>query len=184
VARLVAFLRAINVGGHIVTMDVLRRQFSGLGFKEVETFIASGNVIFTSGAGDHAALERRIERRLLAELGYEVATFLRTADEVARIARYLPFPEAEMRAARSMNVGFVGQAPSPAEKKTILGLRTDNDAFHVNGREVYWKILTGQAESKMSNAQFEKVVGRRITFRGMRTVERLAARLAPEGRSG
>jgi len=184
VARLVAFLRAINVGGHIVKMDVLRGHFGGLGLKEVETFIASGNVIFTSGAGDLAALERKIEKRLLAELGYEVATFLRTAEEVAQVARYLPFPAAEMRAARSMNVGFIGQVPSPAEKKAILGLRTDDDAFHVNGREVYWKCATGQAESKVSNVLFENVVGRKITFRGMRTVERLAARLETEGRGG
>jgi len=184
VARLVAFLRAINVGGHVVRMDALRTHFGALGFKDVETFIASGNVIFTTGTGDLAALERRIEKRLLAELGYGVATFLRTADEVGKIASYLPFSEAEMRAARSINVGFVGQAPSPAERKSILGLRTDTDAFHVSGREVYWKCLTGQAESKMSNTLFEKVVGQRITFRGMRTVERLAARLASEGRSG
>jgi uncharacterized protein (DUF1697 family) len=177
VARLVAFLRAINVGGHTVTMEVLRGHFGDLGLKDVETFIASGNVIFNSGAGDLAALERKIEKRLLAELGYEVATFLRTDAEVARIARYLPFPEQQMRAAGSMNVGFLAEVPSPADKKVILGLRTDNDSFHVNGREVYWMCVTGQGESRMSNVQFEKAVKRRVTFRGMRTVERLAARL-------
>ena len=46
--RLIAFLRAINVGGHNVTMEKLRKQFEALGCEEVETFIASGNVIFTS----------------------------------------------------------------------------------------------------------------------------------------
>jgi hypothetical protein len=54
----------------------------------------------------------------------------------------------------------------------------------VNGREVYWMCATGQGESKMSNVQFEKTVKRRVTFRGLRTVERLAARLGAEGRSG
>ena len=50
--RFVAFLRAINVGGHVVTMDQLRAAFQELGFDDVETFIASGNVIFSSPAKD------------------------------------------------------------------------------------------------------------------------------------
>jgi uncharacterized protein (DUF1697 family) len=183
VARLVAFLRAINVGGHVVKMDALRGHFGALGFKDVETFIASGNVIFTSGAGDHTALERKIEKRLVAELGYEVATFLRTDAEVARIARYLPFPEAQMRAAGAVSVGFLGEAPSPADKKVILGLKTDNDSFHVNGSEVYWMCQTGQGESNMSNVLFEKAVKRKVTFRGVRTVARLAALLEPGGKA-
>jgi uncharacterized protein (DUF1697 family) len=180
-ARFVAFLRAINVGGHVVTMEALRGHFGAIGLRDVDTFIASGNVIFDSGAADLAALERKIEKRLLAELGYDVATFLRSDSEVARIARYLPFPEAQMRTAGAVSVGFLGEAPSPADKQLILGLKTDNDSFHVNGREVYWMCQTGQGESKMSNVQFEKAMKRKITFRGMRTVERLAARLATAG---
>ena len=68
--RLFAFLRAINVGGHTVTMAELRGQFEALGFSDVETFIASGNVIFTSRAKGGQALERRIEARLHQTLGY------------------------------------------------------------------------------------------------------------------
>ena len=76
--RLIAFLRAINVGGHTVTMDKLRKEFEALGLMEVETFIASGNVIFTPRSLDVVALEKKIEARLRASLGYEVATFVRT----------------------------------------------------------------------------------------------------------
>ena len=63
-ARLFAFLRAINVGGHTVTMDTLRGLFEGLGLDDVETFIASGNVIFTSPSKSIATLEPQIEARL------------------------------------------------------------------------------------------------------------------------
>ena len=82
--RLVAFLRAINVGGHTVTMEELRRLFTSLGGKDVETFIASGNVIFNSRSRDIPALEHTIEQRLHAALGYEVATFVRTAGKSPR----------------------------------------------------------------------------------------------------
>ena len=81
--RYIAFLRAINVGGHTVKMDALRELFEALGFEQVETFIASGNVIFETTETDTAALERRIETHLQAALGYAVATFLRSDAEVA-----------------------------------------------------------------------------------------------------
>src|SRR3954470_8101179 len=97
--KLVAFLRAINVGGHTVTMASLREAFGAVGLKDVETFIASGNVIFTAPAGKTAALERQIEGHLHGILGYEVKTFVRTQAEVAAIAAYQPFSAARVRAA-------------------------------------------------------------------------------------
>ena len=57
--KFVAFLRAINVGGHLVKMDELRGLFEALGFSNVETFIASGNVIFDSKATNVKSLERK-----------------------------------------------------------------------------------------------------------------------------
>ena len=69
----VAFLRAINVGGRVVRMDVLKREFTALGFANVETFIASGNVMFSTRGTDRSKLTRRIEERLRGALGYEVA---------------------------------------------------------------------------------------------------------------
>ena len=105
--RLIAFLRAINVGGHTVTMARLRKEFEALGFTDVETFIASGNVIFTAPQGDLAALEKKIEARLLKSLGYEVATFVRTCDEVAAVAGCRPFPSAQIDDEAAVYVGFV-----------------------------------------------------------------------------
>ena len=75
--RYIAFLRAINVGGHVVKMDALRAHFAALRLTAVESFIASGNVIFLATSADPTALEQRIEARLAAQLGYSVATFLR-----------------------------------------------------------------------------------------------------------
>ena len=89
--RYVAFLRAINVGGRRVKMDHLRKLFEALGTSNVETFIASGNVIFDSEADDPRVLERKIEDHLQESLGYEVATFVRSTSELAGIARYRPF---------------------------------------------------------------------------------------------
>ena len=90
--RYVAFLRAINVGGRVVKMERLRQLFEELGFAKVETFIASGNVIFESRSQSAPALQKKIESYLHKFLGYEVATFLRTDAELAKIAVYRAFP--------------------------------------------------------------------------------------------
>ena len=75
--RYVAFLRAVNVGGRVVKMEALRRIFESAGLTNVETFIASGNVLFDSGSRSEKALRAKIEKSLQNELGYSVVTFLR-----------------------------------------------------------------------------------------------------------
>ena len=174
--QLAAFLRAINVGGHTVTMAALREEFEALGLKDVETFIASGNVIFTAPPGTRAALERKIEKHLHEALGYEVKTFVRTESEVAAIAAYRPFSDARVRAARTLNVAFLAEPLPPAAGKVLMAMRTPIDDFHVNGTEMYWLCQKGQSESTFSNVRFEKAIGGRATFRGLKTIVKLAAK--------
>jgi uncharacterized protein (DUF1697 family) len=174
-AKYIAFLRAINVGGHNVKMDALREVFIGMGFGGVETFIASGNVIFEAD-GAPAALEQQIETGLQAALGYEVVTFLRTPAETAAIAALQPFPEAEFAAAAAFNVGFLKEPLGPDGLAALEALATEIDAFRAPGREVYWLCRKKQSESKISNVVFERKIKTRTTFRGMNTFQRLAER--------
>ncbi len=117
--RYIAFLRAINVGGHTVKMDQLRLLFEKLGLSNVETFIASGNVIFRSEE-EPDALQTRIESHLNASLGYEVATFLRTDAEVAAIAGVQAFNETKLAAYKTLNVGFLKQALEPETNAKLM----------------------------------------------------------------
>jgi len=175
-ARHYAFLRAINVGGHTVTMAKLRELFEELGFDDVETFIASGNVIFSSAAKNAANLEKKIESHLEAALGYEVKTFIRNGPELSALAAHKAFPEARVRAAGAYCVGFLAQSLDAAAKKALAGLASDVDAFHLHAREVYWLCRVRQHESKFSNNVFEKIVRARVTFRGMNTITKLVIR--------
>lgn len=174
--RLIAFLRAINVGGHTVTMAELRGFFENLGLEEVETFIASGNVIFASRSKEIRALEQKIENQLLGSLGYEVKTFLRTVSEVAAVARYKPFNESDPSSAAALNVAFVADPLSVEAAKSVVALKTEIDDFHVHGREVYWLCRGKQSDSKFSYARFEKMINARATWRNVNTIRRLAAK--------
>ena len=177
--RLVAFLRAINVGGHTVTMARLRQEFEALGLNDVETFIASGNVIFTSRATDLPALEKKIEARLRASLGYEVATFVRTCDDVAAIARYQAFPATQIDDDATVYVGFIERPLNAADTRAVMAFTTEVDDFRVKGREVYWLRKTRQTESPFKYVSLEKTLKIRCTFRGLNTIARLAAKHGP-----
>ncbi|HEX8229438.1 MAG TPA: DUF1697 domain-containing protein [Chloroflexia bacterium] len=173
---LVAFLRAINVGGHTVKMDHLRKLFEELGFSKVETFIASGNVIFESAEEDTQALESRIEDHLRIALGYEVATFIRSAAELAETANYEPFSQAELTEGANLFVAFLKAAPTEQGTDDLMAFRTDIDDFRVHRREVYWLCRTSMHLSAFSGARLEKTLKMPATIRNSTTVKKLAAK--------
>ena len=174
--KFIAFLRAINVGGHNVKMDALSALFVELGLTKVETFIASGNVIFESKPRNLKTLENKIAEHLHKALGYEVATFIRTVAEVHAVAEYQPFSETAMQTATALNVGFLAEPLSEEATKNLFAYRNDMDDLHVNNREVYWLCRMKQTDSPFAKKGFEKIVKTKATFRGVNTVRRLAAK--------
>ena len=174
--KYIAFLRAINVGGHTVKMAYLKELFESLGFADIETFIASGNVIFNDKSAKEAELESKIEKLLKQELGYEVTTFLRSISEVAAIVSAKPFGASLMKTSTAFNVGFLKKPLSSKAVRALLSLKTDIDDFATKGREIYWLCKLKQSQSTFSNVVFEKAVGIRATLRGMNTISRLAAK--------
>jgi uncharacterized protein (DUF1697 family) len=178
--QFVALLRAINVGGRTVKMERLRDHLTSLGLRDVQTFIASGNVIFDSRARDAAGLERKIESHLLASLGYEVATFVRSAAAVAAVAAHEPFPAAECAAVgTSLYVAFLRAEPQPIAVEQLMRYRTPTDDFHVRGREVYWLCRTKVSESTFTGAVLEKTLKMPATVRNATTVRKLVAKHCP-----
>jgi uncharacterized protein (DUF1697 family) len=171
--RYVAFLRAINVGGRTVRMDALRRAFERWGARDVETFIASGNVVFESSRRHAPSLEEAIEAHLLAAMGFSVTTFVRTIGDLSAIAAHQPFAKAELSPASRIFVGFMKKAPA---ETVIASLRTDVDDFAVRGRELYWLRRTQLMQSIASGPRIEKVLGTPLTMRNVNTVHRLAGK--------
>ena len=177
--RYIAFLRAINVGGRNVSMEKLRSCFEELRFQRVETFIASGNVIFNTRSAKVDALQVKIESTLLKALGYEVKTFIRTDAEVAAVATYKPFSSSMMESAAALNVGFLEEELTVEQLEKVAHFKTEIDDFHVQGRELYWLCRVKQSDSKFSNVMLERALKKKATFRGLNTIKRLAAKYPP-----
>lgn len=175
--RRAAFLRAINVGGRTVKMERLRATFEAMGFAGVATFIASGNVIFESAAGDDAELERRIEAALHDDLGFAVDTFLRTVADLKAVIEAVPWPAVELSSpGRSLFVAFTRSVPAAAQVDRLYALSNPVDALSVHGREVYWLRKGGNADSKIDGGRLERALAAPATVRNITTIRRMAER--------
>jgi uncharacterized protein (DUF1697 family) len=144
--RYVAFLRGINLGKRRPPMTQLKALFEELGFEEVATFIASGNVVFSAGSKNPRQLETTIAGHLKKSLGYDVDTFVRSAEEVLAIGGTKTFPE-DGKDGVTIHVIFLQQPLSTAEARKLAKIRTSTDQFRVASREFYWLCRTKVLES-------------------------------------
>lgn len=157
-------------------MDRLRTLFESLSFRDVSTFIASGNVLFEAPARSGAVgLEARIERHLEQSLGFGVATFLRSPTELRAVVSHAPFPASTVQKAHALWIAFV-KAPLSAEARDrVMALACETDDFGVHGREIHWLRRATSSEALVSGAVLEKAIGAPMTARNITTVRKLAA---------
>ena len=177
--RYFAFLRGINVVGRRVKMDRLREHVEALGFEHVETFIASGNVIFSSASRDVHAMEERIARHLREALGYEVPTFIRSQPELESIMTFEPTDPAPTD--ESVYVIFLPEAADIDLRRSLDNLSTERDRFEFAGREAYWLIRGKLSESLLFGMGLAKMTsGASTTMRTMTTIRRLVAKYSAQ----
>ena len=171
--KYIAFLRAINVTNRFVKMDVLRELFAQLDFAEVETYIQSGNVVFSSSATNQDQLETTIETHLEKELGFAVPTMVRSGAEMNKIATYNPFPQFEEMEKATSYVSFLKQAPSPDLHQKLEAMSDSMDTFHIHQQELFWLYDRTKGQSKMTNGKVEKVLKTAATRRNINTVHKI-----------
>ena len=175
--RYIAFLRGINVGGHRVKMDRLRAIFAELGLKDVSTFIASGNVLFSTESDDVNGLREKIEGHLASQLGYEVPTFLRSPAELAAIIAFNP-PEIVTQTASDSShyVIFLYTSTTDSLRSDLTELNSEMDHFYFSESEVHWLIQGKLTDSPLFGPGLDQATrGVRTTMRNMNTLRRIAA---------
>jgi uncharacterized protein (DUF1697 family) len=175
--RYVAFLRGMNLGNRRIKNEELRWHFEEMGFEEVATFRASGNVIFSApGREAEAKVAARVEAELDERLGYDVPVFLRNIDEVAAIATQRPFDPKQVEKSKGKpQVSMLKKKPSAAAKKKALALATDEDLLAIEGRELYWLPSAGISESDLDLKAIDSALGPG-TIRTMGTIEQIISK--------
>ena len=169
--RAVALLRGINVGGkRKVSMADLRTALEDEGYQDVETYVQSGNVVFTA-PGRHTSrrLEDDLERCVAGATGFDdVAVVVRTASELARVVEANPYDEPD---GTKLHVFFLKEPPAKGATDGINAKKFAPEAFAVHGKEVYLHLPNGIGRSKLAIAL--KVLDVPLTARNWKTVTTL-----------
>lgn len=163
-ARFVALLRAVNLmGGTTLKMAVLRAMCADAGFSDVETFIASGNVVFTSPLRE-VAIRHELEARLLASAGRPIGVMVRSAAEMRAVLEGNPFREE--RPDRTVAI-FLPDPPPASALEAATGRQ--GEQMLLGKREIYVYYDQGIGLSKLKIP-----AARNGTARNMNTVAKLA----------
>jgi len=169
--KYIAFLRAINVGGHaIIKMTDLKQMFESLGMENVQTYIQSGNVIFESIEEDTASMEKQIEDQVEKTMGHKTRLFVRTIQEIQSIAKKSPLTAA---GDETVYVGFLKEKPDKKLQEALLAFRSDADDFAVKGREFY-NLRRDREKSVFSNNFVEKILKMPGTTRNLTVIKKIA----------
>ena len=159
----VALLRAVNVGGRQVKMEDLKRVAGEVGVESPKTFIASGNLLFTSNKAE-AVVKKQLEKALTDHMGKPVELMVRTAQELAETVKTNPF---EKEPGNRVAAIFFDEAPAADAIKAAKNVATERLA--PGKREIYVHYPDGQGRSKLKLGT--KAPG---TARNMNTVAKLA----------
>jgi uncharacterized protein (DUF1697 family) len=174
IMHFVALLRGVNSGQNpVVKMDALRQVFEKLGFDDVRTILASGNVIFDAGTQTEDVLVRLLEPALTKALRYDVKVLVRSAAEIRRLIAAQPFAAAEKRA----YVTFLRKAPGRAALRQFTAAATTIDLRRTTGRDICYGIDLAGPRTPDAMRLLEKHFGKEITTRGWPTVVRCGAAL-------
>jgi uncharacterized protein (DUF1697 family) len=176
-SQYVAFMRAINVGGHaIVRMDDLRDIFVVAGCKGVRTYIQSGNVIFNSSARDLAAILQKVRAKLRNLLGKEPEILCRTARDIESIVRRTPFKEFAAEPGIKLYVAFLSRKPRSKPRFPLVLPKEGLEAIAITNREVF--IVSRRKKNGFygfPNNFIEKELGVSATTRNWSTVTKFVA---------
>lgn len=170
----VSLFRGINVGGNrIVPMKDLKELYASLDFKDVVTYIQSGNVVCSGNDTDMALISQRIEESFAAKFGFHSNVIVRAAAEIQEIIEHNPFQDQPEKESKRLLVLFLATQPASTALEDIHQAYTGPEELFLIGRELYIYYPDGMGRSKLSHTLLEKKLKTAGTGRNWNTVLQL-----------
>jgi uncharacterized protein (DUF1697 family) len=170
-----AFLRGINVGGHrSVRMVELKKALESLGFKNVKTFLASGNVVFQAPPMSASVLTKQLEEKLKKTFGFEISVLIRSIKELQRLDKANPFAGIKVTPQTRLFVTFLTEKPARSLKIPYVAPGGNFKILRVSRSEVCSVLtITNLRRGMQFMAILDKEFGRMITTRSWSTITRI-----------
>ncbi len=144
------------------------------GFKNIVTYIQSGNVVFDHASSDRNLLISKIEAKLQKVLGYEVKTILKTMPDIEAVISNCPFKDVSEDS--GLHVTFLSSEPEHGAIELLIPFKSDKEQLSLVGTELYLKVKKGSyGNTKLSNALLEKKLKVSATTRNWATVNKMLA---------
>jgi len=178
-ARVIALLRGVNVGGrNKIKMEALRAICGSLGCTNTQTYVQSGNVVFDTTKENLSSLSVEIESAIGSGLGFRPSVMLRTAAELRAIVSRNPFPTQAQTDPGHLVVFFLDGPPSPEARERVLALKPDPEQLRLMDREIYAYFPVDIGHSKLP-ALIDRALKLPATARNWNTVTRLLELAGP-----
>lgn len=172
----ISILRGINLAGHnIIKMDDLKKILPKCGFKNIATYIQSGNVVFQYKSTDTIKLDHLIHDKILEEFNFEMPVITLTIDEIKAIANNNPFYKDKKKDPSFFHITFLSDEPHKEYLAKVKGLDYLPDEFVVIGKAIYLYCPNGYGNTKLSNKFFESKLKVSATTRNWKTANELIA---------
>lgn len=171
--KYVAFLRGINVGGkNKVKMETLREVCAGIGFKNVKTYINSGNVIFETPTTDDKTLAEKIEKGIEQEFSLKIKVMVRSVAEIEAIIKNNPF-EGQFENDKDVHVFFLDEELPDEKCELLLSNNNENEIYAVRNAEIFCHLKISVLDSLMGKDYIGKKLKVSATARNWRTVNKI-----------
>jgi uncharacterized protein (DUF1697 family) len=171
----ISLLRGINVSGQKqVRMDQLRDLFASLNFKNVKTYIQSGNVVFDGKKSDPLALSSKIKAKILDELGFSVPVFTISASDMKKVVLMNPFLKKKGIEISKLHVTFLLDSPTNEGLGKLSMIQAGQDEFKAIESFIYLSCPNGYGTSKLTNTAIERLLRVEATTRNWKTVNELS----------
>ncbi|MEP6849131.1 MAG: DUF1697 domain-containing protein [Acidobacteriota bacterium] len=173
--KYVAFLRGINVGGkNMIKMERLREIVADLGFKNVRTYINSGNVLFETKTASDKTLAKKIYDAIQKSFNMDISVMVRTIEEIERIIAENPYV-GQFDNDKDVHVFFLGDELSNDHRELLLANNSDVELITVKGRAIYYMLRISILDSSLGKGFIEKKLKIPTTARNWRTINKIAA---------
>ncbi|HEX8278435.1 MAG TPA: DUF1697 domain-containing protein [Segetibacter sp.] len=170
----ISILRGINVSGHRkIEMAGLKALYEELKFKEVVTYIQSGNVIFKTGETSAGSILKTIEKAIADRYHFHVPVIVRSLPEMARIISANPFLKENDIDIEKLHVTFLAEAPEFSKIESLKNVQHPPDKFIIAENDIYLYCPGGYGNTKLSNNFFENKLKVTATTRNWKTVNKL-----------
>ena len=169
----ISMLRGINVSGHnIISMSDLKKLYQSLDFKNVVTYVQSGNVIFDTTKKDASKLSSLIETQIKKSFNLSVSVLIRDKNDLQRIISGNPFIKRKKDPIK-LYITFLQSSPAPFDFNKLPLPSTESDEFILIDKEIFIFCPNGYGRTKLNNNFFEKKLNLISTTRNWNTVNAL-----------